>query len=194
MWALALSFSEHSSHFHISLKGSPVFTISTRSTIVPLVPFQSSHPGPGVLAFFRRTIQDAHTSQRLSICHCLSLKTLPRHVLSCFLTSFRSLLRRLSPKRPSQTTSYKVALIPCYPSSVWFFSWCLSVPVVYSLLCFFCVFAFGYTMQHVGSLTRDRTHTPLHWKSRVLITGPPGSPSTLCVYCLPIRMWIPSRQ
>ena len=34
-------------------------------------------------------------------------------------------------------------------------------------------------MQDLSSLTRDQTHTPLHWKCRVLTTGSPGKSHSL---------------
>ena len=133
-------------------KWNPVFAISTRPTIVPL--FSPIQPPWSLVSLLSSDIPAKMlTLQRLSICYCLSLEnSSPRHVHGLLPYFLQVSTQTTFSKRPSQTTSYKVALYSLLsPSSVWFFfPWCSSVPVVYSLPCFFVLF-FSYTMQHVGS-------------------------------------------
>ena len=137
----------------------------TRPTIIPL--FSAIQPPWSLVSLLSSDIPAKMlTLQRLSICYCLSLEnSSPRHLHGLLPYILQVSTQMTFSKRPSQTTSYKVALYSLLsPSSVWFFffPWCSSVPVVYSLPCFFgfCVLATPCSMLDLSPLTRDRTHTP----------------------------------
>ena len=55
------------------------------------------------------------------------------------------------------------------------------------LRCFFVVFfvfflATSHSIKNLSSLTRDGTHSPLHWKLGVLTTRPPGKSQGLFLF------------